>query len=435
MMQSGFIVVIDIGTSTIKGVVGRKNESGVISIMACESINSGNSVRRGMVYNIEEVGAIVRKLVTMLENSIGKRIGKAYVSLSGQSLHTLEFREVKPLSPSGIVSEEVVNQLHSSASKYSPDLKRSYGVADVEYLVDQKPERNPVGVTGSRIEACYQLIVGRPNLQTNIEKSVTGKAKLPVSSFIVGALASAEVALNEEDKELGCAFVNFGAGTTSISIYKRGILRRMVVIPFGGKNITKDICALNFTENDAEQLKIKFGKAFENHESPFFSSPFSSKPDVDLTELNRVIGLRLDERSANIRDQVHLSGFEHELCAGLIITGGASQLKNLPEYLTQKLKMPVRRVAAKSSLINNAPDLINDPSFTQVLGMLLLGQDNCEMIPEQKEVASNEESYNRRRKETNQSSKEGKKSKKNQKQGIFSKFEDVFGNMFSEEDE
>src|SRR5690606_36563654 len=119
-----------------------------------------------------------------------------------------------------------------------------------------------------------------------------------------------------------------GAGTTTLSVYKDGVLRRAVVIPFGGKSITKDISALNFTESDAEQLKIKFGKAMETHESPFFSSPFSSKPDVDLSELNRVIGLRLDEITANIVEQIRLSGFENKLGAGVIITGGASQMKN-----------------------------------------------------------------------------------------------------------
>jgi len=104
----------------------------------------------------------------------------------------------------------------------------------------------------------------------------------------------------------------FRAGTTTLSVYKGGILRSVIVIPFGGKSITRDIRALNFTENDAEQLKIKYGKAMKKQETPFLASPFSEKPDVDMTELNRVIEMRLDEITANLKEQIKLSGYEGE---------------------------------------------------------------------------------------------------------------------------
>lgn len=448
MTQSGFIVVIDLGTSKIKGVVGRKNENGVISILASSSIDSGNSIRRGMVYNIEQAGANVHKLVMMLENSLERRIGKVYVSLSGQSLHTLEFSEMLRIS-SGVVTEEEVNRLRKSAEKFQPELKRNYRIADVEYYIDDKPEPSPVGVTGSEIEAGFKLIVGRPNLLVNIEKSITAKTNLEIVDYIVGPMASASIALNDEEKELGCAFLDFGAGTTTLSVYKGGILRRMVVIPFGGKNLTKDICALNFTENDAEQLKIKFGKAFESQDGPMFLSPFSSKPDVDLTELNKVIGMRLDEITANIKEQIVLSGYEGQLGAGLIITGGASQLKNLDLYLTQKLKMPVRRASAKKTSINNSPDLMHDPAFTQALGMLLFGEESCEMVkPEPVEYDDEGDGRSgssgwfgsigrntKAEKKTKGPRKDKKPKPEKQEGGFFSKMEDVFGGIFSEDDE
>ncbi|SCD19345.1 cell division protein FtsA [Proteiniphilum saccharofermentans] len=447
MTQSGFIAVIDLGTSKIKGVVGRKNENGVISILASSSIDSGNSIRRGMIYNIEQAGANVHKLIMMLENSLERKIGKVYVSLSGQSLHTMEFSEMLRIS-SGMVTEEEVNRLRKLAEKFQPELKRNYRIADVEYYIDDKPEPGPVGVTGSEIEAGFKLIVGRPNLLVNIKKSITAKTDLEIADYIVGPMASASVALNDEEKELGCVFLDFGAGTTTLSVYKGGILRRMVVIPFGGKNLTKDICALNFTENDAEQLKIKFGKAFESQDGPVFLSPFSSKPDVDLTELNKVIGMRLDEITANIKEQISLSGYEGQLGAGLIITGGASQLKNLDLYLTQKLKMPVRRASAKKTSINNSPDLMHDPAFTQALGMLLFGEENCEMIKSEPVEVEDEESgrsgasgwfsgigRNSRPEKKPKPPKVKKSKPEKQEGGFFSKMEDVFGGIFSEEDD
>lgn len=447
MTQSGFIAVIDLGTSKIKGVVGRKNENGVFSIVASSTIDSGNSIRRGMVYNIEQAGANVHKLIMMLENSLERRIGKVYVSLSGQSLHTLEFNQMLHIS-SGMVTEEEVTRLRKSAEKFQPELKRNYSIADVEYYIDDKPEPSPVGVTGSEVEAGFKLIVGRPNLLVNIEKSITAKTDLEIADYIVGPMASAAIALNDEEKELGCAFVDFGAGTTTLSVYKGGILRRMVVIPFGGKNLTKDICALNFTENDAEQLKIKFGKAFESQDGPMFQSPFSSKPDVDLTELNKVIGMRLDEITANIKEQIALSGYEGQLGAGVIITGGASQLKNLDLYLTQKLKMPVRKASAKKTFINNSPDLIHDPAFTQTLGMLLFGEEDCELIrPEDDEVEDERSGRsgstawftgrNIKSGRKPKMSKEEKKTKPEKEEGggFFSKVEGMFGGLFAEEDD
>ena len=440
-MQSGFIAAIDLGTSSIKGVVGRKNENNVISILASGSIPSKNSIRRGMVYNIEEAGASVRKLIAMLENSMGRKIGKVYVSLGGQSLRTLEFREAIELSPGGVVSDDAVQQLRASAEKYSPELSRAYTVADVEYYIDNKPERNPVGVPGSRLEASFKLITGRPNLMGNVEKSITGRAELPLADYIVGAMAAAAVALNDEEKELGCAFVDFGAGTTTLSLYKGGILRGMAVIPFGGKNITRDICALNFTENDAEQLKIKFGKALESQESSFFASPFSSKPDVDLTQLNRVIGMRLDEITANLQEQIRLSGYEESLGAGVIITGGASRLKNMDAYLTRELKMPVRVATAKKAFINNSPDLVNDPAFTRVLGMLLMGEENCELqVVEPQEYDSYDEeatssSRSSRSKEKRKDNAKVKKQKSTKEGGFLTNMENFFGNMFSDDDE
>ena len=448
MTQSGFIAVIDIGTSKIKGVVGRKNENGVFSILTSNSIDSGNSIRRGMVYNIEQAGANIHKLIMMLENSLERRICKVYVSLSGQSLHTLEFNQMLHIS-SGMVTEGEIGRLRKSAERFQPELKRNYSIADVEYYIDDKPEPNPVGVTGSEIEAGFNLIVGRPNLLVNIEKSITAKTDLQIADYIVGPIGSAAIALNDEEKELGCAFLDFGAGTTTLSVYKGGILRRMVVIPFGRKNLTKDICALNFTENDAEQLKIKFGKAFESQDGPMFLSPFSSKPDVDLTELNKVIGMRLDEITANIREQIVLSGYEDQLGAGLIITGGASQLKNLDLYLTQKLKMPVRKASAKKTFINNSPELIHDPAFTQVLGMLLFGKDDCEMIkPETHEdddgrtdKSSGSSGWfsgrNMKPMKKNKPHKEGKKPKQDKEEGggFFSKVEGMFGGLFAEEDD
>jgi len=441
MIQTGFVAALDLGTSKIKGVVGRMNENNVISVLACETVPSKQCIRRGVVYNVEETGANVKKLISMLENVIGRNIAKVYVSVAGQSLHTIPYRTYRQLSSSGIVTENVINQLNDEAQKFKPDLSRKYAIADVEYYVDGKPEKNPVGITCSMVEAEYQMLVGRPNLVANIEKGIVERANVRIAGYIVGAQASAAISLNDDEKELGCVFIDFGAGTTTVSIYKGGVLRRTVVIPFGGKTITRDICELNFTETDAEQYKIKFGKAVDSNESSLFS-PFSSKADIDLVELNKVIRMRLDEITANINEQIRLSGYEGQLGAGIVITGGASQLKNLDLYLKEKFNMPVRKASAKKSFVNNAPEIANDPSFTQVLGLLLFGTEDCEVVevePEGEELESQTKSSKNlfgKQSHRNEGIKTPKKSKtdKNNK-GIKTTLGGFFSSMFSEEED
>lgn len=380
MTQSGFIVAVDLGTSKITGVIGRKNENGVISILHHVSLPSEDSIRRGAIYNIGKAGAIVNKLIKLLENKMDSKIAKIYVSLSGRSLHTMLVREESKLtSDNGIVTSDVIDRLRSDAQKYHPDLKSNFDIADVEYFLDDKPESNPVGVACESVEAVFRIIVGRPNLLSNIEK-VIEKSEVGMAGYIVSPIAAADIVLTDEDKNLGCAFIDFGAGTTDVLIYKGGILRHFVTLPFGGKNITRDISELNFVEADAEQYKIKFGKAKESNEGFTFSSPFSSKPDIDLVELNKVIVLRLDEITANIKEQIKLSEYGNELGAGIIITGGASQLKNIDLYLNQKLNMPVKRSSTRKVFVNNASDLVSDPSMSALFGMLLKGTENCEYM-------------------------------------------------------
>lgn len=450
MTQSGFIAAIDLGTSKITGIIGRKNENNVISVLGAVSQDADNSIRRGTVYNIDKAGAVVRRLINMLENRVGAKAGKVYVSLGGQSIHTELIREVKQLSSSEIVTEEVVAQLRAEADKFKPDFKSKYAIADVEYFLDDKPEKSPVGVTCTTIEADYQMVVGRPNLSNNIEKVIVEKGGLELAGFIVAPLAVAEITLTDEEKELGCALIDFGAGTTDLSIYKGGVLRRLVTIPFGGRNITKDIGELNFVESDAEQYKIKFGKAKESNESTLFTSPFSSKPDIDLVELNKVIVMRLDEITANIKEQIRLSNYQGQLGAGVIITGGASQLKNLDIYLNQKLDMPIRRTSARKSFVNNSPELANDPAMTSLLGMLLLANDNCEKNVEEEYEREVEQpksgrgwggfftggdKNNKDTVKTETIKKRPKKTSEKKPLNIGGKMKDIFSTMFDEVDD
>ena len=424
MIESGFFVAIDLGTSKIIGVVARKNKDNVISVLASETTPSENCIRRGLVYNIEKTSANVRIIINKLENKLGRKIAKVYVSMAGQSLHTITHKVNKQLLSSGFVSDNVIMQMRKEADKFTPDMSKLYNVADIEYIINGKAESQPVGVAATEIEGHYQMIVGRPNMLANIKKSIEEKAGLEIAGYIIGPLASANITLNENEKELGCAFVDFGAGTTSLSIYKGGKLRHMAVIPFGGDIITKDICELNFTEEDAERYKTDIGKAYEvkDAKTPSSRARKSGNPEADLPDVDYVIEMRVQEIVINIENQIKLSGYEGKLGAGMIITGGASNLTNLNLYLEDKLEMPVRKASAHKAYINNFPELANDPSFTQALGLLLYSSENCEKeVVEKLKTDADEEPVTVTPKPTT-------------KRGIIDRFGGLFATMFEDDD-
>ena len=426
MIKSGFFVAIDLGTSKITGVVARKNKDNVISVLASETTPSNGCIRRGLVYNIEKTGANVRIIISKLENKLGSKIAKVYVSMAGQSLHTITHKVNKQLLSTGIVSDNVIMEMREEADRFAPDMKRVYDIAEVEYVINGKAESHPSGIAAKAIEGHYQMIVGRPNILANIKKSIEEKAGLEIAGYVIGPLASANIALNENEKELGCVFVDFGAGTSSLSIYKGGRLRHMVVIPFGGDTITKDLCELNFTEEDAERYKTDIGKAYEVKEEKTskFKINKSKTPETDLPEADYVIEMRIQEIVDNIENQINTSGYEGKLGAGMVITGGGSNLANLNLYLEDRLEMPVKTASALKTYVNNFPELANDPSYTQALGLLLYASENCENKvikqsapePEDKEVDN-----------------EPVREPKMPKRGLRDKFGDLFASMFEED--
>ena len=262
MAYTDFIAAIDLGTSHMVGMVGTKNATGALSIIAYEVENSGTCIRRGCVYNVKETASKIKRLILKLENKLGgTKIGQVYVGLGGQSLRSIEHTVCKVLGTEGVVTEEIIDSLYQECKDYRPDMLTVLDVVSPSYFLDDKPESNPVGVPCSRIEARYKLIVGRPSLKLNIVNSISEQAKIEIAGILVSPLALGDVVLSDNEKDLGCALIGFGAGVTTISVYKGGKLASLSVVPFGGNLITKDITNLRVVESEAERLKITYGSA------------------------------------------------------------------------------------------------------------------------------------------------------------------------------
>lgn len=445
MEQSGFIVGIDLGTSKIVGVLGRKNEQGVISILAWESISSDSCVKYGVIYNIDEAAGKIKKIISLLENKTGKKIGKAYVSIAGKSLRAIEHTETKLMDSQTPITFLDMDRMEQQAKLNKPDFFTNYSVLAPEYYLDGQYDEDPIGKTAATLEGRYRLVIGRPNIKNNLVKSITDKAQIDIAGFIVGPVASGALILDEADRQAGCALVDFGAGTTTISIYKGGLLRYMTVIPFGGRTISKDVQELGFVFDSAETYKVRYGKIGKEKLKP----TEGVAPDVDLRELNKVIQLRQDEIILNVINQIKESGYSDQLEAGIITIGGASLLNGLTDYLAEKSQMPVKRGIAKRVYINNAADLLQNPIFTQALGILLFANENCERkeviapkavytapVVEQQPVKKVEEVKVEEPEQEEHHPKKNKKEDKKQKSlfDFFEKIQNFGGTMFKEED-
>lgn len=439
MEQSGFIVGIDLGTSKIVGVLGRKNEQGVISILASESIPSDSSVKYGTIYSIDDAGGKIKGLINLLENKTGKKIGKVYVSVAGKSLRAIEHKETKLLDGATPITFAVLDNMEQQAKLNKPDFFANYSVLAPEYYLEGQYEEDPIDKVASVIEGHYRLVIGRPNIKTNLIKSITEKAQIEIAGFIVGPVAAGALVLEEQDRQAGCALVDFGAGTTTLSIYKGGLLRYMAVIPFGGRTITKDIKELGFVFDSAESYKIRYGKLGKEKAKP----TGDTSADIDLRELNKVIQLRQDEIILNVINQIKESGFGDQLDAGIIIIGGASQMTGLEEYLSEKAQLPVKRGVPKRVYINNAAELLQNPVYTQALSLLLFANENCEKKdlpkPEPVYVAPTPPTPEPKEEEEEEEPKpkKGKKDKNKGQTSLFKFFEKVQnfgGTVFNDEE-
>ena len=384
MDQAGFIVGIDLGTSKIVGVLGRKNEQGVITILASETIPSDSCVRYGVIYNIDEAAGKIKKLINLLENKTAKKIGKVYVSVAGKSLRAIDHSETQVLVDNTAVTFGLLDKMEQQAKLNKPQFFTNYSVLAPEYYLDGKYEEEPIDKNATSVEGHYRLIVGRPNIKNNLQKAITEKCHIDIAGYIVGPVATAALILEEADRQAGCALIDFGAGTTTVSIYKDGLLRHMSVIPFGGRTITKDVAALGFAPDSAESYKIRYGKVGKDKSKPTEGETIS--PDVDLRELNKVIQLRQDEILLNVINLIRQSGYADKLAAGIIIIGAASHLNGLAEYFADKSKLAVRKGGVKRVYINNVSEIVQNPAYTQSLGLLLFGNENCEKKEEAQEA-------------------------------------------------
>lgn len=377
METEKMIVAIDPGSSNIVGVAGMK-DGDKIKVMAVEKVPSEGAVRRGCVVSVDETASKVKKLVTMLENKLSAKIEKAYVLINGQSVRSIMHNASRHLPEGTVITEALLADFYNEGRNFSIANADIIDVVPNEIIVNDSFVYDPTGMTATKVQIEMQLAVARQSISKNL-RTAFAKAGLPIAGFILGVKADAEALLSQEERKNGCVLVNFGGGTTSVSVYCDGFLKYFVTIPLGGKSITMDIISLGFVDVEAERFKITLGSALLSNTEQLkgISLEGKGKNAIKPKDLNRTVVARVEEIVANVVNQIKESGFKSELKGGIVISGNASQLKDLPELLRKESGMEVR-CGSVTPLVYADKDVdINMFSCSQCIGALMLGDQVC----------------------------------------------------------
>jgi cell division protein FtsA len=401
MENTNISVGLDIGTTKIVALVGKKNEFNKVEILGVGKSKS-LGVHRGVVNNITQTIQSIQQAVDDAKLNSGHDISDVVVGIAGQHIRSIQHSDyITREHPEEVINEDDIQELIQQVYKLVmlPG-EEIIHVLPQEYKVDGQAEiKEPVGMHGGRLEANFHVVVGQVSSIKNIGRCIKS-AGLNMANITLEPLASSEAVLSFEEKEAGVALIDIGGGTTDLAIFKDGIIRHTAVIPFGGNVITEDIkegCSI--IEKQAELLKIKFGSAWpgENRETEIVSIPGLRGRDpkeISLKTLSKIINARVVE----IIEQVYLEikNYGHneqkkKLIAGIVLTGGGSQLKHLKQLVEYITGMDTRVGYPSEHLAGDTQEAVSSPLFATSVGLLMSALEEEKIESETTETLESKE--------------------------------------------
>src|SRR6056300_649629 len=383
MEQKNIFVGLDVGTTKIVALIGSLNEYGKLKIIGIGKSKS-LGVHRGVVNNITQTIQSIQAAVNEAELSSSEKIDKVVVGIAGQHIRSLQHSDyITRINSDKVINDDdldkLINQVHKLVMLPGEEIIH---VLPQEYKVDGQAEiKEPIGMYGERLEANFHVVVGQVSSIRNIGRCVQ-TAGLELDGITLEPLASANAVLSQEEKEAGVALIDIGGGTTDLAVFKDGIIRHTAVIPFGGNVITEDIkegCSI--IEKQAELLKIKFGSAWpgENKDNEIVSIPGLRGRDpkeITLKNLSKIIHARVVEIIEQVYVEIKNYGHEEQkkkLIAGIVLTGGGSQLRHLKQLAEYITGMDTRIGYPNEHLAGDSDDDVTSPLYATAVGLVLDG--------------------------------------------------------------
>jgi cell division protein FtsA len=389
-------VGLDIGTTKIVAMIGRKNEYNKAEILGIGKSKS-LGVHRGVVNNITQTIQSIQQAVQEAEAEAGLKIEEVTVGIAGQHIRSLQHSDYITRTNSDVVIDEedidrLINQVHKLVMLPGEEIIH---VLPQEFKIDGQAEiKEPIGMYGGRLEANFHVVVGQVSSIRNIGRCVKSSG-LELEGITLEPLASANAVLSQEEKEAGVALIDIGGGTTDLAVFKDGIIRHTAVIPFGGNVVTEDIkegCSI--IEKQAELLKIKFGSAWpgENKDNEIVSIPGlrgREPKEITLKNLSKIIHARVVEIIEQVYVEIKNYGHEEQkkkLIAGIVLTGGGSQLKHLKQLVEYITGMDTRIGYPNEHLAGDSDEDIASPLYATAVGLVIDGLKRQERKRIEKEV-------------------------------------------------
>ena len=378
--MADFIVAIELGSSKMTGIAGRKNLDGSINVLAVVKEDSTDCIRKGIVYNIDKTAQALTTIVKKLENNLKTKITHVYVGVGGQSIRSVKSVNVKNLPVETTVSQDMINELMDANRNMSYPEQEILDAATQEYKVDSQYQIDPVGIQCTRLEGNFLNILWRKTFCRNLNKCFDN-AGIAIAEMYLAPLALAESVLTTAEKRSGCMLVDLGADTTTVSVYSKNILRHLAVIPLGSNNITKDIASLQMEDKDAENMKIKYGCAYTDNDDIDNTKkyPIDNDRSVDSRKFIEIVEARMLEIIENAWYQIP-NEYVDKLLGGIVLTGGGANMKNIEQAFrntTHIDKIRVAKFVTQTINSNNPAITAHDGTMNTILGLLAKGDMNC----------------------------------------------------------
>jgi cell division protein FtsA len=378
-LEHNLIVGLDIGTSKVAAIVGDLKEDGEIEVIGIGSQPS-RGLKKGVVVNLEATVQSIQRAIEEAESMAGCRIHSVYAGIAGSHISSMNSHGIVAIKDKEVTQSDVDRVIDSARAVAIPADQKILHILPQEFVIDrQEGIKEPIGMSGIRLEARVHIVTGAVSAAQNIEKCIR-RCGLEVDDVILEQLASAHAVLAEDEKELGVCLVDIGGGTTDIAVFTDGAIRHTAVIPIAGDQVTNDIAvALRTPAQYAEEIKIKYACALTQLaklEETIEVPSIGDRPSRQISKLNlaEIVEPRYEELLLLVQAELRRSGFEDLIAAGIVLSGGSAKVEGLVDLAEEIFHMPVR--LGLPQFVTGLGDVIRNPAYSTGVGLLLFGRQH-----------------------------------------------------------
>src|SRR6202451_4537992 len=371
------LVGLDIGTSKVVAIVGELQADGALEIIGVGS-HPSRGLKKGVVVNIESTVQSIQRAVEEAELMAGCEIHSVYAGIAGSHVRSLNSHGIVAIKDKEVVQGDVERVIDAAKAVAIPADQKILHVLPQEYIIDsQEGIRDPIGMSGVRLEAKVHIVTGADSAAQNIVKCVQ-RCGLSVDDIVLEQLASSYAVLTEDEKDLGVCVVDIGGGTTDIAVFGGGAIRHTAVIPIAGDQITNDIAVSMRTPTQyAEDIKIKYACALSQLANPDETIDGPSVGDSPTRRLAEIVEPRYEELFALVRDELRRAGLEESVATGIVLTGGSAKMEGAIELAEEVFHMPVR--LGVPQYVSGLVDVVSNPIHATGVGLLLYAKSNLDL--------------------------------------------------------